>query len=323
VTLGLAVLATTILYGCWRLDGGADSRKISVALMAASSHPSTLDDAACQSVRGVDFLLWPEEVLGGDGLSQSETIQNLLKCANRCQSAVMIGWSRNTGLPKLINSAAFVRAESRTCQFYEKTCLVPWAEQVPSLADLSASLGSAESRATDPTTFELKHATIGPAICFDVCLPETLRRYRDCDLIAVCGSEMADSTGCLRELMLQMARLRAVEFRRPIARSVKAGYSGVISSSGAMLCKYAEHGLREPIRVEGIALGRQTTLYSILGIWSPAFTLGAIVLAVWASARFHNVMRLLPAKQHRTPVNRDISGEPCLQEPRTFRRRHY
>src|SRR5262249_21904909 len=80
VVLGLASLGSMFLYGQWRLGNARESRPVSVGLMVEGSPPAVLEDAACDVVRGADLLIWPEEVLGADGLSEAETIQKLQRC---------------------------------------------------------------------------------------------------------------------------------------------------------------------------------------------------------------------------------------------------
>ncbi|MEO0530082.1 MAG: prepilin-type N-terminal cleavage/methylation domain-containing protein [Planctomycetota bacterium] len=75
----------------------------------------------------------------------------------------------------------------------------------------------------------------GCSICYDAAFTEHSRMVMQSgpvDFFVHCGSETADNRGVLQKHLLCMARLRAIETRRPILRNASGGYSGIIDSSG-------------------------------------------------------------------------------------------
>jgi apolipoprotein N-acyltransferase len=261
--VGTALLGLTLLYGQWRLQEPNGPKHATVCLMpfAAPTEPGA---SIPQTIQGADLLLWPESALGHDGATAAATVERLKRYAVWCQAALLVGWDRDTETEKN-NSAAFATPKSYQ-GIYDKTCLVPIVEYIP--PGVFSCLISVGGRTYHPgtrwPTFVWGNTRIGPAICYDGCTAEVFWKYRDCDLVAVCGSEEADSTSSLRESMLQIVQLRAVEFRQPVIRNVVGGYSGVVSSTGqtVRLCN-----IDKPTRLQNIPIGNRWTVYAAFGYW--------------------------------------------------------
>jgi apolipoprotein N-acyltransferase len=98
----------------------------------------------------------------------------------------------------------------------------------------------------------------------------------------VLGCEKADVSSALRDSLLQIARLRAVEFRHPIVRNVTGGHAGVISSTGQVLHKIDIEQASQPIRLENVPVDGGHSLYAVTGSWPliGGFTIYGALLAL-------------------------------------------
>jgi apolipoprotein N-acyltransferase len=241
-------------------------------------------EPAPSTIRAADLLLWPEGALGESAAIGSELDERLQQWSDWSESALLVAYERQSGNIRM-NSMIFAEPRTRNLGRYKKSFLVPWAESVPYLARPFVSSGAPQPVAGAAwPTFGTNGIRIGPAICYDAYFPGLHEKYRNCDLIAVSGCEDADGTQALRESSLQIACLRAVEFRRASLRNVDGGYSGFVSSNGEVLRKFDLAAVREPIRIAAVLCERHDSLYAIAGDWP---YVGALVFLTFRLVRRH------------------------------------
>lgn len=213
-----------------------------------------------------ELVMWPETAIDSqfdeDGLESYKVIQKIRDFRNRHpQIALITGLTTFKFYPRgqksftrrfsedyqlyydIFNTALFIN-ENDELQTYHKSKLVPGVEIMPYpsvfgiLQKLSINLGGTSGgfgRQEERTVFRTKEDKgIAPAICYESIYGDFLSEYvrNDADVIAIITNDgwWGDSPGYKQHN--SYARLRAVEFRRPIARSANTGISGFIDIRG-------------------------------------------------------------------------------------------
>ncbi|MGF1532313.1 MAG: apolipoprotein N-acyltransferase [Bernardetiaceae bacterium] len=136
------------------------------------------------------------------------------------------------------NTALMLLSDS-THDFYRKSKLVIGAETTPfkaalptALKDISGSLGTQPTR----TVFAHPQTQVGvaPVICFESVYGEFVSTYTGTDLLLVITNDgwWGDTPGHVQHL--RFSQLRAIEWRRPLARSANTGISCFIDPRGVI-----------------------------------------------------------------------------------------
>lgn len=168
------------------------------------------------------------------------------------------------------NTALFMQADGAH-EFYHKSKLVIGAETTPFrsampvvLKDMSGSLGVQAERELFPHPTDSLHLKAAPVICFESVYGEFVTGYEGMNLIFVITNDgwWGNTPGHTQHL--RFSQLRAIEMRRPVARSANTGIScfinakgeitsslgynqmgalrGVVEASSAAPTLYAQHG---------------------------------------------------------------------------------
>lgn len=289
----LIVMCLVSFYGHWRLSQPLAARRVAVCLMPNSlPSPTALSKPAPDSLQKTDLLLWPESILADGDSNSSKIVSFLDRCSKWSGSPILIGWQRQTPGGRF-NSAAFVDARAVRQAIYDKTCLVPWIEYVPWVAvPFSPERHSREfTRGSVRPILSTNGVSFGPAICYDACFPRLLADYRNCDFVAVCSSEISDTASTLRQSILQIVRLRAVELRRTIVRNAPGGYSGAVSSSGGLIGVFHDNAVRDPVCLNGLPVDERASFYAVGGPWSTIVVTVCIAIICVAWDRLEMRMR--------------------------------
>jgi apolipoprotein N-acyltransferase len=266
-----AALALVAAYGSWRLHQVPSGGHLTACLMPCDEFPSTAGRVP-DHVRDADVLLWPESALGDrHQIPENSIIESLERLATWSGAWVVIGIERRSA-GQMRNSVAVVAPHRGFQGYYDKTCLVPWGEFNP---PLFAALAPPLKREFVPGTawpiFICAGARLAPLICNDVCFSRQLRRYDSPDVFVVSSCEDADATRALQTYVQQIARLRAIEFRRLIIRNAKGGICGAISGDGRVISSSQDaigagrNG--QPIRLDNLPLDNRLAPYRTFGDW--------------------------------------------------------
>lgn len=198
------------------------------------------------------------------------------------------------------NSLVLVGPGQQAIDYYDKRHLLPWTESMPAVVRwLPAPRRDAFAAGARPGLLSVsargshRRYQVAAAICSDVVVAAHFRRLMRSDVspdfFVACGSEGQDSTGALSSLLLRMARLRAIEARRPIVRCVSGGTSGWIDGNGRIVERIAAGGLCRPVALAPLASDRRTSFYVMAGDWLPKtallFVIGVAVVSSWRTGR--------------------------------------
>lgn len=214
-----------------------------------------------------DLLVWPEladhhKLLTGQPASKLEIPEDvrvlaaivptdygawcrnrLATAASKANAAVLVGCERvdiSGDHIRRYNTVAYADPRRGFVGFSDKRHLAPVFERgAASVAWLGLPARRCYSQGSSPPMFTLSTSD-GPrqfacVVCYDIAFPShlaTLGKNGAADFFVHCGSEGADPTGSMSKALLRMARLRAIETRRPIVRNCHGGASGVIDAAG-------------------------------------------------------------------------------------------
>jgi len=248
--------------------------------------------AAARAGEGLELMVWPETA-----------IPEYLNFSQRAKRFVL-NLQRDLELPILTggfaaiyqdhpfryyNSAMMVSAAGITPDedIYHKRLLVPFGERVPYQKILNFmrdwNLGWSDfSRGLDAPLLGGTDATPGvPPIGLLICYESVFSRLvkpevvNGAEVLSVITNDAWFGRTSMPKQHLQMAALRAVEFRRPVIRAANSGISAIVDRWGRI-------DLATPLYRKDAILGRVwpetgMTLYARTGDWVPLLAILVIV----------------------------------------------
>jgi apolipoprotein N-acyltransferase len=270
------------------------------------------DDAGA----GVDLLVWPETAVPCDLSRRASCRRPIQSLADEFEVPVLTGAPGRDALSgEPMNAVYYVQPHTNALPTYAKMHLVPFGERTPYLDTLpllrridwtavTGDLAPAQfapgrertlfplqttSRATSQTSSQTSSqiTQIGPLVCFESVFPDLVRQHvvagADVLVIITNDSWFGASSGPFQHA--QIAALRAVENRRPIARCATNGVSLFIDAYGRST-GHTQFGTTA-IGVGTVALqATGTTFYTRHGDWLAQICL-FLTLATLAIMRFY------------------------------------
>jgi apolipoprotein N-acyltransferase len=189
-----------------------------------------------------DIILWPENAIPIFSHRMSEFLQNLHQQAEKTDTELVIGLPYlDQDTKQYYNSMMHLTSQNiEENPVYLKHHLVPFGEYVPlsdllrgviAFFDLPMSNFSRGDRIQIP--FILKGQQAKVAICYEIAYPEyILDTMPDTNFIITVSNDswFGDSIGPFQHL--QIARVRALEFARPVLRATNNGLTVFIDHKG-------------------------------------------------------------------------------------------
>jgi apolipoprotein N-acyltransferase len=298
VALASSLLATSALYGVWRLSQSPDGRGPVVWLMPPE--PRRIWESAFDPKQPGTLLVWSENVLDEPILDKAPDFDEkwlecappgaiehcdddpayvrgeLLRYAQALRATLVVGAPRiafrNNGV-FTYNSAVCIDAELGYQGCYDKVWLVPWVETTPYHR---IALDGGQSLELTPgdcyPIFGTSHGQrFAIAICYDAMFPELFRRYlKDKpDFFVICSSEMTDKTLRVQRETFVCGQFRAIETRRAVVRNVRNGYSGMFDGNGRVIARAEGMDLDQPCSLGRVPIDDRFSFYSWSGDWLP------------------------------------------------------
>jgi apolipoprotein N-acyltransferase len=205
---------------------------------------------------GADLVVWSESSvpIRGGLRGDPATSAMLAQLARQHDTPLVVGsphFARDESGASFVTNAAFlVRADGGWAARYDKVHLVPWGEYVPVswlfrfVAPLVEAIAGFRPGPRDQELFADPAAEVPPfamAICYEIVFPDHVRRQvaRGAEfLVTITNDAWFGDTFAPRQ-HFAMARLRAVETRRYLARAANTGISGVVDPWGRVLAMSA------------------------------------------------------------------------------------
>ena len=249
--------------------------------------------ATARAGRGVDLILWPEDVIDVDAFDVLRTPEGgvMSRIAASHGATVVAGVVAGPETQPFLNIAQVWKPDGSPGGSYEKNQRVPFGEWIPfrslveHVADLSAVPRDAH-KGTGPAFVASPHGRLGVLISYEVFFARRARSAVDhgAGVLLVPTNASSYSTTQMPALEVGAARLRAVETGRDLLQAAPTGFSAYVDHRGHVQ-SHTDLGDREVLTV---TLQRRAgkTIYMRLGD-RPLIALALVVLAVawWLTRR--------------------------------------
>ena len=237
---------------------------------------------------GTDLILWPEAALTTFVAESGVLLGELDRQADARGTALVTGipdYERDpaaAGSAVLYNSALALGAGSGA---YRKQRLVPFGEYVPLegllrglIEFFDLPMSRAGSGPPGQPSLRIGARSAAMAICYEIAYPDLVRDLaRDTSLLLTISNDtwFGDSIG--PEQHLQIARMRALELGRPLARATNDGVTALVDARGRLAARLARF---EPGVLTGSLQPRTgATPFATTGSW-PVVVLAVLLLIV-------------------------------------------
>ncbi len=187
----------------------------------------------------VDLFVWPESLIMDD-IDSPPILDEVQRLTRDTHAALLTGAERtDSETGGSLNSSELVSAKGELVDYYDKIHLAPFGEYVPLSAYLPfiskvvPAIGDIEPGKT-PKVFAVDGRTLGPLICFEVLFApmSAYLRSEGADLLVVMTNLGWFGASSAIEQELEIARVRAVETRLPLAHCANTGITGMFDPWG-------------------------------------------------------------------------------------------
>lgn len=288
----------------------------------AASYGSQISGLITLSQQAIDsntvVLIWPETAIADD-VYEKTAINNeyvnavhtflkshpKLKLISGIDSKTYYGEKNKTITSDLADSekgiwvdhfnAAVLMDTGNKLQFYHKSMLVPGVEKIPypqifgffnKYIIANGGYGGSLGSQSEPSVFKINSKlVIAPVICYESVFGDYVSQYirKGATMIAIITNDgwWQDSPGHIQHL--EYGALRAIEFRRFIARSANTGISCFILPDGKII---KPTDWWQPVAIkENIILNDKMTFYALYGDYIGRvacwISCALLVFAVW------------------------------------------
>ena len=237
----------------------------------------------------VDLVVWPETAIPRVIDSVPSVRRSLETMAEEGGFAMLVGTFTRDEAGRYYNALIGVPGE---LGIYRKRHLVPFGEYFPfrwliermpwlfevPMSDLSPG-------ADDQQPLSLDGLVLGASICFEADFSRDIRRsLPEAGVLVTVSNDSWFGESFSPHQHLQMARARAIEFRRPVIRATNTGISAIIDPRGVVSSSLAT-GERGTLSAEIVPLEGETPL-ARWGAW-PMLAMMILVLTIggWLARR--------------------------------------
>lgn len=307
-----AILGFLTLYGTiggYRQGGGTHGGELRVGIAQGGIDQSVKWDPAYQEEtvgiyreltreaesKGAEVVVWPETAApffyGWDA-----AMTDLVDAAAAESGIPLIfgaPWFDPSEGGRYFNSVYLLGERGYTEGRYDKRHLVPFGEYIPLRRLLfflrKLTVGEEDfSSGSGPSLFTVKGRPVGASVCYEAVFPGIIRESvleGATWLVNVTNDAWFGDTVAPRQ-HLAMARLRTVEFRRPMVRAANSGISAIIDDRGESV---AEIGLFRRGTIAGAIRPRDVrTIYAKTGdMFAISCTIITFLILIISWRRIH------------------------------------
>ena len=227
-------------------------------------------EAALQSKKEVDFILWPENAVDVDPFRNPDVFETL----NTYTTPLILGAIVNRDKEVLNTSILWTKKKQNV---YVKQHLTPFGEYIP-LRALASKISPLVddvrdfSAGNESIIFSIGAAKIAPIICFELLDDQILHvAAKSSNLLAVQTNSATFGDSAESAQQLQITRIRAIEHSRNVLSVSTTGYSAVIDYNGQVLQK-SDMGTAEHLYAQ-VGLISNTSPRDRIGDWALVITL--------------------------------------------------
>lgn len=257
-----------------------------------------------ESIKGADFVVWPESVMPGDILSSPSLQFGMASLTQKTGASILAGGFHSVedkhaaGGVKEYNGAYLISPQGKIIGRYDKVRLVPFGEFVPGrnwlpilkdypIMDYDRYPGRGYY------TLHSNKGDIGTMICFESTFPyigRTLAKSGAEVLFVITNDSWFLKTAAVAQHH-DFSILRAVENHRYVVRNATTGISSLITPWGTVL---ESAGLGEKAIVRGgVAMLKGQTVYTRYGDWFVV-----LCMAISAVGLVASIMRPNKSAEH-------------------------
>lgn len=314
LSAALAALALCGSYGLIRLGQPAEGPDLRVAVVQGSVPQDVKWDrrfreetfrtheelTRAAAGTGADLVVWSESATAFVYQREPEYQQRLAALVQESGAPLLFGspaYETEAGERSLRNRAYLLGPDGQVAGWQDKQQLVPFGEFVPwkrvlfFAKPLVQAVGNFEP-GERPEVLSVPGGRFGTLVCYEVIFPDLVRKFAGAGaefLVNITNDAWYERSAASSQQFATLV-FRAVENRRPIARSANTGISGFVDVHGRIISA-SELFVRGQYQAT-LQLSRRMTLYTRWGDWLPrACVLLAIALLV--------VARFRPARSQR------------------------
>ncbi len=285
----LALLLAAAAYGQWRLGEPGPPAGMRVAVVQGNVpqgvkwNPDFREDTFASHVEltrqaaaaGADLVVWSESATAFVYQREPRYQERIAELAREIGAPLLfgtVGIEIDGGRRTYRNRAYLIDAAGEEVGHYDKQQLVPFGEFVPFQRALFFAKPLVQAVGNfrpgpGPTLLDVPGARLGTLVCYEVVFPDLVRRFAAAGatlLVNITNDAWYERSAASAQQLANLV-LRAVETRRPVARSANTGISGFVDAKGRIL-------LGTDLFVRGqwvadLAPGSGTTLYVRFGDW--------------------------------------------------------
>jgi len=247
-----------------------------------------------ESTKDLDFIVWPETAFPGYYTDRSQATLEHKKMVATVGVPFLIGGYYLDSIGKYYNSAILVTPNGQV-DFYHKKMLLPFGEYMP-LGDYFPVLKnivpavSDFSRGSGPAVLTLAidglEVRFAPTICYEILSSSYVGDMVAKDAHILLNMSNDSWFGTVEPYQhLREARMRAVEYRRPIIRSTNTGITALIDITGDVI-KKSELNKEENIIMDvPVCDHRMKSFYSIVGKYFITLATLAVISLIFFSRK--------------------------------------
>lgn len=281
-----------------------------------------MSEKAIEEDPSIDLLVWPETaipfaILTGPNVSDLEQLRRWIDTSNvhlltgfsdlvvyDDPSTVPPSAQRSRIDPAVrydsFNAAMILSPDTTAIPIHRKSCLTPFAERLPFADQLTFAMSWFEwgvgisswgkGRSRNPLPLRLRtgqDVNIGAVICIESIYPEMVSDVVEngANVICVITNDAWYNGTPGPEQHFAIARMRAIEQRRPVVRCGLSGVTGVIDERGSEIGRIAP--MKAGVFVGDVSPTRTRTFYSRVGDVLPiACCVLSLAVLVWPTVRY-------------------------------------
>lgn len=189
---------------------------------------------------GRKIVIWPETILNSHGAFSAASL-GLISSSIPDNSNLLSGGVRKDTYSRVYNSVVLIKG-GKIAGWYDKHILLPFAEYTPLGAAFLGKFHDAPdifTRGSGPRLLGVAGIPLGVSICFESAYPSHIAKSVQSGariLVNVSNDSWFGRTSQPFQHH-RIARVRAIESRRYMARASNSGISSVIAPSGEVLAK--------------------------------------------------------------------------------------
>ena len=267
-------------------------------------------DASAAVPKGLDLVLWPEDVIDTGGpVQQFREGDELKALAKRLRTTLIVGTVESVGTTQFRNSAKVFTAAGRVGETYEKVHRVPFGEYVPFRSLLSGLAGAALPQrdavvGRRPAVLHTAAGTVAVVISWEVFFGDRARNgvNHGGQLLINPTNGSSFTRTLVQSQQIAASRLRSIETGRWEVQVAPTGFSAFISPNGHVLQRTAVSQRAVGVR-RGVPLRSGRTVYVRTGDTPIEVVALLLVIAGWVLARRS---RRLPGRARAADGNDEV-----------------